>query len=43
MMMHDFTKVAMGAIVGAKLGEVEVADDADLPKEVVVVDVHLVT
>ena len=33
----------MGAVVEAELGEVEVANDADLLREVVVADVHLVT
>lgn len=42
-MLHDFAEVAVGAVVEAKLGEVELADDADLLKEVVVADVHLVT
>lgn len=42
-MLHDFAEVAVGAVVEAELGEVEGADNADLLKEVVVADVHLVT
>ena len=33
----------VGAVVEAELGEVEVANNADLLKKVVVADVHLVT
>ena len=43
LMLHDFAKVAVGAVVEAELSEVEVANDADLLREVVVADVHLVT
>ena len=39
-MLHDFAEVVVCVVVEAK---VEVADDADLLKEVVVADVHLVT
>ena len=42
-MLHDFAQVAVGAVVEAELGEIEGAENADLLKEVVVVDAHLVT
>ena len=41
-MLHDFAEVAVGAVVEAKPGEVGVADEADLLKEVVVAGFHLV-
>ena len=46
MMLHDFAKVAVGVVVEADLGEVEVADGMDVHTEdakVVVDDVHQVT
>ena len=41
-MLHDFAEFAVGDVVDAEPSEVEVADEADLLKEVVVADVHLV-